>query len=230
HLADTTDHQLLTLLRRTAVTALAAQPADSAERIWRTACLATCLRDIHRAVDAATPLRPPAVQRLYPSQPAVPLTPAEQTIAGLLVQGVPSPEIARRTALPYAKVRRHLESLRTKSGSRRGCGPAALVHLLITTGQVGVPDAGRPAPDLTTGQMRLLRAHATYSRVNDLAADAGIATSAVRPRTRELLSLTGAPDTTRLIALAHSWKLPCLTDGAAGTAPGTQPVSAGGDR
>ncbi|MFB7597609.1 GntR family transcriptional regulator [Streptomyces sp. NPDC056160] len=225
--ADTSDAHLLTLLRRTAVTALAAWPADSAERIWRTACLATCVRDIHRAVDAATPLRPAAVQRCYPSQPTVALTPTEQSIADLLVRGVPSPEIARRTALPYAEVRRHLESLRTKSGNRPGCGWAALVHSLLTAGQVDAPDAGRPAPNFTPEQMRLLRAHATYSKINDIAAAAGIVTSAVRPRTRELLSVAGVTDTTQLIAAAHSWKLPCVTE-QPGTGPNTLPVSSGG--
>ncbi|MGW5599621.1 LuxR C-terminal-related transcriptional regulator [Streptomyces rochei] len=141
------------------------------------------------------------------SAPITPLTPTLQRVAQHLANGLTAKEIAAATSLSAVTVRQYMRDIRESLHCPARCKPRVIVHRLFTTQQVASPTADRPAPSLTPEQRLLLRAVAEHSDPRDIAVAAKLARADQRAALDQLLTDTGARDTTHLVILAHSWKL-----------------------
>lgn len=138
------------------------------------------------------------------SAPITPLTPTLQRVAQHLANGLTAQEIATQTGLSAVTVRQYIrESLHCPPR----CKPPVIVHRLFAVQQVASPTADRPAPMLSPEQLLLIRAVAEHSDARDTAVAAKIAPADLRTALDQLLADMGAQDTTRLVILAHGWKL-----------------------
>ncbi|MGQ4444045.1 helix-turn-helix transcriptional regulator [Streptomyces violaceoruber] len=139
--------------------------------------------------------------------PTTPLTPSERRIAQHVVNGLPTRQIAATETLSHHTVSSHMLSLRRKLHCPERCSLAVVTHRLLSANGATAPVPDMPAPDLSTEQTKLLRAITEHSKPLDIAHGANIAPADLRAALDQLLADTGAPDTTRLVAWAHSWNL-----------------------
>ncbi|MEU3796054.1 helix-turn-helix transcriptional regulator [Streptomyces fructofermentans] len=139
--------------------------------------------------------------------PITPLTPTLQRVAQHLANGLVPQEIALATGLSAETIRQYLRDIRHRLHCPPRCKPPVIVHRLFATEQVPVPPAKRPTPQLDPEERLLLRAVAEHSDARDVALAAKLAPPDLRPALDQLLAVTGSPDTTRLVILAHGWKL-----------------------
>ncbi|MFG3076340.1 LuxR C-terminal-related transcriptional regulator [Streptomyces sp. NPDC048225] len=147
------------------------------------------------------------------SAPITPLTPTLQRVAQHLASGLTAQEIATQTGLSAVTVRQYIRDIRESLHCPPRCKPPVIVHRLFALQQVDSPTADRPAPELRPEQLLLLRAVAEHSDARDITVAAKIAPADLRAALDQLLADTDAQDTTRLVILAHGWKL--LTAGQA---------------
>ncbi|MFF8732290.1 LuxR C-terminal-related transcriptional regulator [Streptomyces sp. NPDC015171] len=145
--------------------------------------------------------------------PITPLTPALKRVAQHLANGLTAQEIATQTVLSPVTVRQYLRDIRESLHCPSRCKFPVIVHRLFTAQQVAPPTVDRPAPELRPEQLLLLRAVAEHSDARAIAVAAKIAPADLRAALDQLLADTAAQDTTRLVILAHGWKL--LTAGQA---------------
>ncbi|MFE9684499.1 LuxR C-terminal-related transcriptional regulator [Streptomyces sp. NPDC006285] len=138
--------------------------------------------------------------------PTRPLTPSEQRAAQHLVDGLNVREIAAVTQLKPATVYSTLRTVRWKLRCPERCSLAVVAHHLLHAGEVDAPAVKRPAPDAVK-QISLLKAVTEHSLSREIAHAAGLAPADLRAALDQLLTDTGARDTTELVVLAHSWQL-----------------------
>ncbi|MDT0616469.1 helix-turn-helix domain-containing protein [Streptomyces lancefieldiae] len=136
--------------------------------------------------------------------PTTPLTKAERDVAALVATGLGPHTIAARRRLAPSTVKKRLHTLRSKLHCP-GAPHHVLVHAVLSAGQALTPPAPRPAPDVSPDQARLWRALAVHRLAPDIGQAAGIAPSAVKKRTAQLLTAVGARDLTHLVILGHAW-------------------------
>ncbi|MET9869384.1 DNA-binding protein [Streptomyces sp. NPDC006386] len=141
------------------------------------------------------------------SAPITPLTPTLQRIAQQLANGLTPPEITTRTGLSPVTVRQYIRDIRASVHCPPRCKSPVIVHRLFALQQVAPPLADRPAPELSSDQLLLLKAVAEHSDARDIAVAAKIAPADLRAALDQLLADTGAQDTTQLVILAHGWNL-----------------------
>ncbi|WP_234332288.1 LuxR C-terminal-related transcriptional regulator [Streptomyces sp. NRRL F-5650] len=141
------------------------------------------------------------------SAPITPLTPTLQRMAQHLANGLTPQEIATETGLSAATVRQYVRDIRESLHCPPRCKPPVIVHRLFTTQQVAPATADRPAPELSSEQLLLIRAVAEHSDARDIAVAAKLAPADLRAALDQLLDETGARDTTQLVILAHGWKV-----------------------
>jgi DNA-binding NarL/FixJ family response regulator len=141
------------------------------------------------------------------SAPITPLTPTLQRLAQHLADGLTPPEVATRTGLSAVTVRQYVRHIRESLHCPPRCKHPVIVHRLISEQQVAPPTADRPAPELSSDQLLLLRAVAEHSDTRDIALAAKLAPADLRAALAQLLADTGAQDTTQLVILAHGWNL-----------------------
>ncbi|KMS77027.1 DNA-binding protein [Streptomyces viridochromogenes] len=141
------------------------------------------------------------------------LTPSERRLAQHVVEGLSAREIAAAAQLTANTVYSTLRNVRWKLQCPERCSLAVVAHRLLDTGEILAPTADRPAPNLSAQQLPLLKAVTQYSQPLDIARAANLAPADLRAALDQILADTGAPDTTQLVVLAHSWKL--LTTGQA---------------
>ncbi|MFJ4973016.1 LuxR C-terminal-related transcriptional regulator [Streptomyces sp. NPDC088755] len=145
-----------------------------------------------------------------------PLTPSEHRIAQLVVKGLNAREIAATTQLKPSTVHSTLRTVRWKLACPERCALTIVAHRLLDSGQITAPPPPRPAPQLSPGQISLLRAAAEHTLPCDIALAAKIAPADLRSALDELFDETGAADVAQLVVLAHAWHL--LGTGPTGTA------------
>ncbi|MFD8352627.1 DNA-binding protein [Streptomyces coelicoflavus] len=141
------------------------------------------------------------------SAPVTPLAPTLQRVARHLVGGLAPKEIAAQTGLSVVTVRQYIRDIRESLHCPTRCKLPVIVHRLFTAQQVAAPAADRPAPQLSSDQLLLLRAVAEHSDARDIAIVAKVAPADQRAALDQLLTDTGAQNTTHLVILAHGWKL-----------------------
>lgn len=135
------------------------------------------------------------------------LTPTEKLVAETLVTGASNRESAQQLGLSKNTVDRHLGNIRDKTGISGKDSRPARAHALLASGQVAPPPAPTQIPDLTPQELRLLRARAEHSDIEDVAQAAGIHRGEVRERISDLVAKTRARNDTHLIGLGHAWGL-----------------------
>ncbi|WP_327411270.1 LuxR C-terminal-related transcriptional regulator (plasmid) [Streptomyces sp. NBC_01281] len=136
-----------------------------------------------------------------------PLTATERRVAGYLVQGLKTEAIADEMNLAFGTVKGHLRSVRGKLHCPPRCPRAVVVHRVLSAGEVAIPDADGPAPNLSPAQLRLLRAFAEHTANRDIAGAAGIAPADFHAALAELIADAGVRDSTQLVASGHAWDL-----------------------
>ncbi|TWD25416.1 regulatory LuxR family protein [Streptomyces sp. T12] len=141
------------------------------------------------------------------SAPITPLTPTLQRVAQHLATGLTAQEIATQTALSPVTIRQYIRDIRESLHCPPRCKPPVIVHRLFADQQVAPPTADRPAPMLSLDELLLLRAVAEHSDARDIAVAAKLAPADLRAALDQLLTDTGAQDTTHLVILAHGWNL-----------------------
>ncbi|WP_346346227.1 LuxR C-terminal-related transcriptional regulator [Streptomyces sp. SID5789] len=139
--------------------------------------------------------------------PITPLTPTLQRVARHLANGLTPKEIAAQTGLSIVTVRQYVRDIRESLHCPPRCKPPVIVHRLFADQQVAPPTADRPAPMLSLDELLLLRAVAEHSDARDIAVAAKLAPADLRAALDQLLTDTGAQDTTHLVILAHGWNL-----------------------
>ncbi|MET9827279.1 LuxR C-terminal-related transcriptional regulator [Streptomyces sp. NPDC006349] len=139
--------------------------------------------------------------------PITPLTPTLQRVAQHLANGLTAQEIATQAVLSPVTVRQYLRDIRESLHCPPRCKPPLIVHRLFAAQQVTPPTADRAAPTLSPDQRLLLRAVAEHSDARDIAIAAKVAPADQRAALDQLLTDTGAQNTTHLVILAHGWKL-----------------------
>ncbi|MGW2046283.1 LuxR C-terminal-related transcriptional regulator [Streptomyces sp. NPDC001858] len=135
------------------------------------------------------------------------LTPSELRLAQHVVEGLSAREIAAATQLKPGTVHSTLRTVRWKMRCPERCSLTVVAHHLLNAGEITAPAAERPVPDISAEQISLLKAVTEHSLPRDIARAADLAPADLRATLDELLTDTGAKDTTRLVVLAHSWKL-----------------------
>jgi DNA-binding NarL/FixJ family response regulator len=83
----------------------------------------------------------------------------------------------------------------------------AKVHASLASGQAPAPEAPDTVPDFTEDELLLLRAVATKSENDEIAAAARIAPALVTTRIRDLADKAGALNSSHLVGMAHAWQL-----------------------
>ncbi|MFE9974024.1 LuxR C-terminal-related transcriptional regulator [Streptomyces hirsutus] len=141
------------------------------------------------------------------SAPITPLTPTLQRVAQHLANGLTAQEIATQTALSPVTIRQYIRDIRESLHCPPRCKPPVIVHRLFVDQQVAPPTADSPVPTLRSDQLLLLRAVAEHSDPRDIAVAAKLAPADQRAALDQLLTDTGAQDTTHLVLLAHGWNL-----------------------
>ncbi|MER5440808.1 LuxR C-terminal-related transcriptional regulator [Streptomyces sp. NPDC002790] len=154
--------------------------------------------------------------------PPLSLTPSEQRIAQLLVDGLTAQEIASVTGLKLGTVKKTLGTLRWKLHCPQRSPLAMVAHRLLKTGLATAPTATQPAPELGPGQMRLLTAVAEHPLPRDIALAAQLAPADLSAALDKLLDGVGAQDSTELVVLAYSWQLLPVSGGAHATRSGAR--------
>ncbi|MEU8954862.1 LuxR C-terminal-related transcriptional regulator [Streptomyces sp. NPDC048518] len=154
--------------------------------------------------------------------PTQPLTPAEQRISQLLVDGLPTHEIASTAGLKLGTVKKMLTAVRWKLHCPQRSPLAVVVHRLLGTGLVTAPAPKRPAPELTPEQTILLSAVAEHPLPRDIALATRLAPADLSAALEQLLDDVGAHDSTELVVLAYSWQLLPLTRGSHPTRSGAR--------
>ncbi|MGW4101797.1 DNA-binding protein [Streptomyces sp. NPDC004976] len=139
--------------------------------------------------------------------PITPLTPTLQRVAQHLANGLTPKEIVAQTGLSTVTIRQYVRDIRESLHCPPRCKPPVIVHRLFITQQVASPMADRPAPQLSSEQLLLLRAVAEHSDSRDIAVAAKLAPADQRAALDQLLTDTGAQTATHLVILAHGWKL-----------------------
>ncbi|MFD7137004.1 LuxR C-terminal-related transcriptional regulator [Streptomyces sp. NPDC059894] len=139
--------------------------------------------------------------------PAQRLTPSELRLAQHVVEGLSAREIAAATQLKLGTVHSTLRTVRWKMHCPERCSLAVVAHRLLDAEEITAPTPQRPSPDISTEQINLLKAVTEHSQPLDIARAANLAPADLRAALDQLLSDTGAQDTTGLVVLAHGWKL-----------------------
>ncbi|MGA5278536.1 DNA-binding protein [Streptomyces cellulosae] len=104
-------------------------------------------------------------------------------------------------------IRQYIRDIRESLHCPPRCKPPVIVHRLFVDQQVAPPTADRPAPMLSPDELLLLRAVAEHSDARNIAVAAKLAPADLRAALDQLLTDTGAQDTTHLVILAHGWNL-----------------------
>ncbi|MFF3976620.1 DNA-binding protein [Streptomyces sp. NPDC001828] len=154
--------------------------------------------------------------------PTPSLTPSEQRLAQLLVDGLAAPEIASATGLALGTVTKALTTLRLKLHCPQRSPLAVLVHRLLNTGLATAPTPKQPAPALSPEQMRLLTAVAEHRLPRDIAFAARLAPADLSGALDQLLLDVGAQDSRELVVLAYSWQILPVSRGAHATRSGAR--------
>lgn len=142
--------------------------------------------------------------------PTTALTGPQRRVAAPLVYGHSRQAIAAQLHLSVDGVASQLRLVRKKM-DRLGCSQAVLVHALLTARAVAPPACGRPAPDFTEIERKLLRALAEHSLNRDIGTAIEVSASDVRAEIGALVAKSCADNTAHLVGLAHAWGI--LGDG-----------------
>ncbi|WP_420036130.1 DNA-binding protein [Streptomyces sp. cg28] len=146
--------------------------------------------------------------------PTVSLTPSEQRISQLVVDGLTDQEIVSVTGLKLGTVKKTLTAVRWKLHCPQRSSRAVVVHRLLGSGLATIPAATRLAPQLSAEQLALLQAEADHSVPRDIALAAHLAPADLNAALDQLLADTGAQNSTELVVLAYGWQLLPVTQGA----------------
>ncbi|CAL9412548.1 DNA-binding protein [Streptomyces sp. enrichment culture] len=136
-----------------------------------------------------------------------PLPPALLRVAEHLVAGAAPRDIAAETCLSPETIRHYLRQLREHLGCPPRSKQQVVVHALFAFGHLTPPPAGRPAPELSAPERRLLKAAAENSTIASIAAASRIPSVYLPSALNALLARTGTRNVTQLIVLAHAWRL-----------------------
>lgn len=132
------------------------------------------------------------------------LTPAQKRVLQHVAAGLTNQEAPQVLGMQPGTVIGHLLSVGYKFGVT---SRAAKVHAALASRQITAPAAETSAPDLTAGELRLLRAVATQSGREQIAVAAKVAPADVNPRVQDLVAKANARNSAHLVGLAHTWGL-----------------------
>lgn len=132
------------------------------------------------------------------------LTPTEKRVAEKIAAGLSNQEAAAELRMQPGTLGRHIMNIGLKFGvSSR----PAKVHAALASGQAPASEAPDTVPDFTEDELLLLRAVATKSDNDEIAAAARIAPALVTTRIRNLANKAGALNSSHLVGIAHAWQL-----------------------
>jgi DNA-binding CsgD family transcriptional regulator len=132
------------------------------------------------------------------------LTPTEKRVAEKIAAGLSNQEAAAELGMQPGTLGRHVMSI----GLRFGVSSRpAKVHAALASGQAPTPEAPDTVPAFTEDELLLLRAVATKSDNDEIAAAARIAPALVTTRIRDLADKAGALNSSHLVGMAHAWQL-----------------------